>query len=265
MREDLTLQLRYSLYQQSISLPSYLDDCNNLAGPAFLPTPAYINTALSAGLRCRMERAALQGRQRNDMHRQHDFAGIGYAAMQAKLHDFEFARAARLRVSEDRNSHIVAHCLLACSVQVVTNSVAPSWIFAPDADGGKPRLLIESQTLYASLSHPRGAVAVAISRVADVGVDVKAIAPIDELDQVAERVLTHREPRAVSASDHPIETFIQLWTRKEALAKAFGLGLRAPFSSIDVLDRTAPRLPSELLGPTALSDASCSGPHRGSK
>jgi outer membrane protein insertion porin family len=46
LREDLTLQLRYSLYQQTISLPSYLDDCNNLAGPAFLPTPAYINTAL---------------------------------------------------------------------------------------------------------------------------------------------------------------------------------------------------------------------------
>jgi outer membrane protein insertion porin family len=46
LREDLSLQLRYSLYQQSISLPSYLDDCNNLAGPAFLPTPAYINTAL---------------------------------------------------------------------------------------------------------------------------------------------------------------------------------------------------------------------------
>src|ERR1700726_2315125 len=46
LREDLTLQLRYSLYQQSISLPSYLDDCNNLAGPAFLPTPAYINTVL---------------------------------------------------------------------------------------------------------------------------------------------------------------------------------------------------------------------------
>jgi phosphopantetheine--protein transferase-like protein len=183
-------------------------------------------------------------------------------AMQAKLHDFELARAARLRVSEDRNSYMVAHYLLPCSVQVLTNSVTPSWTFAPDADGGKPRLLIESQTLHASLSHTRGAVAVAISRVADIGVDVEAIAPIDELDQVAERVLTHREQRAVSASDHPIETFIQLWTRKEALAKAFGLGLRAPFSSIDVLDRTAPRLPSELSGPIALSDASCSGPHR---
>ncbi len=46
LREDLSLQLRYSLYQQSITLPSTLDDCNNRAGPSFLPTPAYINQVL---------------------------------------------------------------------------------------------------------------------------------------------------------------------------------------------------------------------------
>jgi outer membrane protein insertion porin family len=46
LREDLSLQLRYSLYQQSITLPSTLNDCNNLAGPNFLPTPAYINQVL---------------------------------------------------------------------------------------------------------------------------------------------------------------------------------------------------------------------------
>jgi outer membrane protein insertion porin family len=46
LREDLSLQLRYSLYEQSITLPSTLDNCNNLAGPNFLPTPAYINQVL---------------------------------------------------------------------------------------------------------------------------------------------------------------------------------------------------------------------------
>jgi outer membrane protein insertion porin family len=46
LREDLSLQLRYSLYQQSITLPTALNNCNNLAGPAFFPTPAYINTVL---------------------------------------------------------------------------------------------------------------------------------------------------------------------------------------------------------------------------
>ncbi len=47
LREDLSLQLRYSIYQQSISLPSSLDDCNNISpanslGMPFNPTPNYI-------------------------------------------------------------------------------------------------------------------------------------------------------------------------------------------------------------------------------
>ncbi|WP_024506924.1 outer membrane protein assembly factor BamA [Bradyrhizobium sp. ARR65] len=45
LREDLSLQLRYSLYQQSISLPYYLDNCNNNpnnASLAFNPSPAWV-------------------------------------------------------------------------------------------------------------------------------------------------------------------------------------------------------------------------------
>ncbi len=47
LREDLTLQLRYSIYEQEISLPSYLDNCNNSLtnGFAFNPSPAFANTA----------------------------------------------------------------------------------------------------------------------------------------------------------------------------------------------------------------------------
>lgn len=44
LREDLSLQLRYSIYQQQISLPSYLANCNNIpTSGAFNPSPAYIN------------------------------------------------------------------------------------------------------------------------------------------------------------------------------------------------------------------------------
>jgi outer membrane protein insertion porin family len=46
LREDLSLQLRYSLYQTSVSLPPALNNCNNILGPNFYPTPAYINQAL---------------------------------------------------------------------------------------------------------------------------------------------------------------------------------------------------------------------------
>lgn len=49
LREDLSLQLRYSLYQQSISLSSTYNNCNNNASNpllAFNPTPAYIKSVL---------------------------------------------------------------------------------------------------------------------------------------------------------------------------------------------------------------------------
>jgi outer membrane protein insertion porin family len=50
LREDLTLQLRYSAYETEINLPAYLNDCNNI-NPDFsstFPTPAAIAAASSA-------------------------------------------------------------------------------------------------------------------------------------------------------------------------------------------------------------------------
>jgi outer membrane protein insertion porin family len=50
IREDFSVQLRYSLYVQEISLPSYLDDCNNI-NPDFVstfPTPNAINCGNAA-------------------------------------------------------------------------------------------------------------------------------------------------------------------------------------------------------------------------
>jgi outer membrane protein insertion porin family len=49
LREDLALQLRYSAFEQSISLPTDLDDCNNI-NPDLVntfPTPAAINATNS--------------------------------------------------------------------------------------------------------------------------------------------------------------------------------------------------------------------------
>ncbi|QIO33718.1 outer membrane protein assembly factor BamA [Bradyrhizobium sp. 1(2017)] len=44
LREDLALQLRYSIYQQEITLPYYLANCNNVLGSAaFNPSPAFVN------------------------------------------------------------------------------------------------------------------------------------------------------------------------------------------------------------------------------
>ncbi|QQO11506.1 outer membrane protein assembly factor BamA [Bradyrhizobium diazoefficiens] len=60
LREDLALQLRYSIYQQQITLPYYLTNCNNVLGSsAFNPSPAFaasqtppIDLSSSNGLGC---------------------------------------------------------------------------------------------------------------------------------------------------------------------------------------------------------------------
>ncbi len=45
LREDLSLQLRYSAYRQEISLPSNLNNCNNIIGsPVYNPSPAFLNS-----------------------------------------------------------------------------------------------------------------------------------------------------------------------------------------------------------------------------
>jgi outer membrane protein insertion porin family len=47
LREDLSLQLRYSIYQQQIQLPSTLANCNNDPNNPFMafnPTPSFVNS-----------------------------------------------------------------------------------------------------------------------------------------------------------------------------------------------------------------------------
>jgi outer membrane protein insertion porin family len=47
LREDLSLQLRYSIYQQKISLPGYLANCNNdPTSPLYNPSPAFIASGM---------------------------------------------------------------------------------------------------------------------------------------------------------------------------------------------------------------------------
>src|SRR5712664_3050231 len=53
LREDLSLQLRYSIYQQQITLTSAYNNCNNNASNsllAFNPSPAFANTPAGAAL-----------------------------------------------------------------------------------------------------------------------------------------------------------------------------------------------------------------------
>lgn len=109
-------------------------------------------------------------------------------------------------------------------------------------DGERPRLehddkgapyLSDHPDLYVSISHCRRAVAAAVSAASRVGIDVECRRRVD--DSLIERVCTADEKESIRLSDDPTMTFLQLWTRKEAVLKQRGTGIQGFGSMVDAL------------------------------
>jgi 4'-phosphopantetheinyl transferase len=87
--------------------------------------------------------------------------------------------------------------------------------------------LIPGSGLHVSVSHSADRVAVALTRLGPVGVDVEEIGDLDP-DELAPLVLGPGE-RAEASRE-----FFTYWTRKEAAVKATGDGLRVPLRDVRV-------------------------------
>jgi 4'-phosphopantetheinyl transferase len=97
----------------------------------------------------------------------------------------------------------------------------------PSLAGGGPRF---------SFSHSDDLAVAAFAGEAELGVDVERLDREAEIDNVVSRFASKREREAFAAlpAEERRPAFFRWWTRKEALAKAAGLGLSAPFESFDV-------------------------------
>jgi 4'-phosphopantetheinyl transferase len=100
---------------------------------------------------------------------------------------------------------------------------------------GRPRL--PGRDLAVSISHSGDRVLVALTGGPAVGVDVEQYAAI-ALDELAGQVLGAGEAAATAPE------FFRYWTRKEAVVKATGDGLRMPLAEVAV---TSPGEPPQLL------------------
>ncbi|MFF5127732.1 4'-phosphopantetheinyl transferase family protein [Streptomyces syringium] len=104
--------------------------------------------------------------------------------------------------------------------------VPPGEIRIGREPGGRPRLGGAAEGLHVSVSHCAGAVAVALSRLGPVGVDVERLRPLPAV-ALGRRWFSAAEARWLA--DRPAEeqpaAFLWLWTHKEAIGKVRGLGL----------------------------------------
>jgi hypothetical protein len=111
-----------------------------------------------------------------------------------------------------------------------------------DRPGAAPTCLVDGTPLAASASRTAGARALAVAATGPVGVDIERAVTLDDADRLLDLALAPEEAAALRATEHQdlCPVFLALWTQKEAVLKAAGLGLRAEPREVRLAEPGAP-------------------------
>jgi 4'-phosphopantetheinyl transferase len=168
----------------------------------------------------------------------HALTDAQIVAARHRLSIEERERAERLAIATDRRDFIAAHALLRVMLGTYLGVASDRIDFATDPHG-KPMLhgQPDSSPLGISLSHSRGLVACALADDRAVGVDVQPIDGTVDVMTIARRFFAPEEVAALNACvpQQRASRFCEMWTLKEALFKALGLGLGLPLDSASFL------------------------------
>jgi 4'-phosphopantetheinyl transferase len=164
----------------------------------------------------------------------------------------EEARSRQLRRVEDRERFVLAAALLrvvvALSVGIAPEEVSIDRRCARCGNAhGRPRVV--GHGLEVSVSHSGALVVIAATSAGRVGVDVERVRPIDHVllsDEIC------RPGEAVL--DLGPASFYKLWTRKESVLKATGVGFGLSMAEVAV---TAPDDPPRLLSYAGDTSIAC--------
>jgi 4'-phosphopantetheinyl transferase len=165
----------------------------------------------------------------------------GVAAITHWLSPAEHARAARFGTDALRQRWIVGRATLRLLLASELG-IDPAQVPLRRGVRGRPEL-VDPHTLDFNVSHTRDIALIAIAhglpRASRIGVDIERVGRTVNADRLALKFLTERERAALAPLDADARRrgFLRLWTCKEAMSKATGDALMAPFREIDVSTR----------------------------
>ena len=150
------------------------------------------------------------------------------------LCDDERDRAACFHNSSDQRRYIAGRTWLRRTLGTRLDR-PPQELRFSYARYGKPRV-DHADGVHFNLAHSGDIAVLAIGKEAPVGVDVER-ARKDIYDRRAAALVFHEsELQAIDESEDPDRRFVDIWTRKEAIAKVNGMGLQRSLASFSVLE-----------------------------
>ena len=102
------------------------------------------------------------------------------------------------------------------------------------SDRKKPVISFPVMDIHFNISHSGEWVLIGISR-KELGIDVEKIDPEFQYVDLLHEHFSLEEKSFISGAADPLRAFLYLWTRKEALIKAWGTGLQENLKKVSVL------------------------------
>lgn len=144
----------------------------------------------------------------------------------------EKIRSQKFVFENDRKQYITAHGalrqILGCYL-----SVNPAKIQFRKTNNHKPFISYPFTNIKFNITHSENKILIAIS-IAEIGVDIELIKPFFEFKEVINSYFSKKERSIIVNSINPSEIFYKLWTRKEAVLKASGIGISDYLNEIEV-------------------------------
>jgi 4'-phosphopantetheinyl transferase len=159
-----------------------------------------------------------------------------WSALLERLTRCERARIVALRRPEDRIRSIAGRVLLRCALRDAGLTRRED-LWLETTRRGRPRVLgLCGLVINVSIAHSGSVVLCAVAQDAALGLDVEQILPVRELASLQDRLFSQPERTHINAggADCRLFRFYELWTFKEALLKAVGLGLSVDPQRIEV-------------------------------
>lgn len=160
-----------------------------------------------------------------------NLAGGGGAESWGILSADEQKRAGRFRFERDQRRYIAGRSVLRILLGGALGR-APADLVFQYTPAGKP--FLGECGLHFNISHSADRFLCAVSRGAEVGVDLERVVPIPEMTGVGEKCFSPAEQLELRRAPEAerVETFYRLWTRKEAAVKCRGLGLGGALTEV---------------------------------